>query len=71
MPWRLRFATRSSTRAALLVGVVAAAALLSVFGLAVGSSGLAFTGLAVAIVGAAGFAFHLIVTERRRHEVVE
>jgi signal transduction histidine kinase len=67
----LRFATRSSTRAALLVGIVAAAALLAVIGLAVGSSGLAFSGLAVAIVGAAGFALHLIVTERRRHEVVE
>jgi signal transduction histidine kinase len=67
----LRFATRSSTRAALLVAVVAAAALVSVIGLAIGSSGLAFTGLAIAIVGAAGFALHLIVTERRRHEVVE
>ena len=44
---------------------------MSVIGLAVGSSGLAFTGLAIAIVGAAGFALHLIVTERRRHEVVE
>ena len=71
MPWRLRFATRSSTRAALLVGVVAAAALVSLIGLAVGSSGLAFVGLGVAIVGAAGFALHLIVTERRRHEVAE
>ena len=49
MPWRLRFATRSSTRAALLVGVVAAAALVSLLGLATGSSGLAFVGLAVAI----------------------
>jgi signal transduction histidine kinase len=55
----------------LLVAVVAVAALVSVIGLAVGSSGLAFTGLAIAIVGAAGFALHLIVTERRRHEVVE
>jgi signal transduction histidine kinase len=44
---------------------------MSVIGLAVGSSGLAFAGLAIAIVGAAGFALHLIVTERRRHEVVE
>jgi signal transduction histidine kinase len=71
MPWRLRFATRSSTRAALLVGVVAAAALVSLIGLAAGSSWLAFGGLAVAIAGAAGFALHLIVTERRRHEVAE
>jgi signal transduction histidine kinase len=63
--------TRSSTRAVFLVGVVAAGAILSVTGLAVGSSGLAFVGLGVAIVGAAAFALHLIVTERRRHEVVE
>jgi signal transduction histidine kinase len=71
MPSRLRFAKRSSTRAAALVAVVAAAAVVSVTGLALGSSWLAFAGLAVAIVGAAGFALHLIVTERRRHEVVE
>src|SRR3954454_16505314 len=71
MPWRLRFATRSSTRAALLVGVVAAAALVAVLGLALGSSWLAFAGLGAAIIGAAAFALHLIVTERRRHEVVE
>jgi signal transduction histidine kinase len=71
MPWRLPFATRSSTRAALLVGVVAAAAIVSVLGVALGSSWVAFAGLAVAIIGAAGFALHLIVTERRRHEVVE
>src|SRR4051794_13063088 len=61
----------SATRAAVLVGVVATAAVVSVIGLALSSSWLAFAGLAVAIVGAAGFAFHLIVTERRRHEVVE
>ena len=71
MPWRLRFAKRSSTRASLLVGVVALAAVVSLVGLAVGSSLLAFVGLAAAIVGAASFALHLIVTERRRHEVVE
>src|SRR5439155_18964995 len=38
---------------------------------ALSSSWIAFTGLAIAIVGAAGFALRLIVTERRRHEVVE
>jgi signal transduction histidine kinase len=59
------------SRAAVLVGAVAAAAIVSVLGLALGSSWLAFAGLAAAIVGAAGFALHLIVTERRRHEVVE
>jgi len=63
--------TRSSTKAALIVAAVGAAAVASVVGLALGSSWLAFLGLGVAIIGAAGFAFHLIVTERRRHEVVE
>src|SRR5438477_12939894 len=71
MPSRLRFAKRSSTRAAGLVAVVAAASAVSVIWLSLGSSWLAFADLAVAIVGAAGFALHLIVTERRRHEVVE
>jgi signal transduction histidine kinase len=73
MPSRLRFVTRSSTstRAATLVAAVAAAAVVAVLGLALSSSWLAFAGLAAAIVGAAGFALHLIVTERRRHEVVE
>ena len=71
MPSRLRFAKRSSTRASLLVAVVALAAVVSLLGLSLSSSGLAFAGLAVAIIGAAGFALHLIVTERRRHEVVE
>jgi signal transduction histidine kinase len=71
MPWRLRFAKRSSTRAAALVGVVALGATVSVVGLALSSSGLAFAGLAVAILGAGSFALHLIVTERRRHETAE
>src|SRR5438067_413462 len=71
MPSRLRFARRSSTRASLLVAVVALAAVVSLLGLSLSSSGLAFAGLAAAIIGAAGFALHLIVTERRRHEVVE
>ena len=50
---------------------MAAAAIVSLVGLALGSSTLAFVGLGVAILGAAAFALHLIVTERRRHEVVE
>jgi signal transduction histidine kinase len=54
-----------------LVAAVAAAAVVAVLGLALSSSWVAFAGLAAAIVGAAGFALHLIVTERRRHEVVE
>jgi signal transduction histidine kinase len=67
----LPFVTRSSTRAALLVAVVGAGAIVSVVGLAVSSSWVAFAGLGAAIIGAAAFALHLIVTERRRHEVVE
>ena len=51
--------------------MVAAAVIVSVVGLAIGTSWLATAGVAVAIVGAAGFALHLIVTERRRHEVAE
>ena len=55
----------------MLVAVVALAAVVSLLGLSLSSSCLAFAGLAAAIIGAAGFALHLIVTERRRHEVVE
>jgi signal transduction histidine kinase len=68
---RARTLFGNATRAALLVGVVAAAAVVSVLGLAVGSTAVATAGLGVAIVGAAAFALHLIVTERRRHEVAE
>jgi signal transduction histidine kinase len=73
MPWRLRFATRSSTsaRAALPVAAVAVAAVVAVVGLAFGWGWLAFAGLALAIVGAGAFALHLIVSERRRHEAAE
>jgi signal transduction histidine kinase len=55
----------------LLVGIVAAAAIVAVLGFALSSSWVAFAGLAAAIVGAVAFALHLILTERRRHEVVE
>ena len=68
---RLPFAKRSSTRAVLLVASVAAGAVLALLGLGLGSSWLAFAGLGIAVVGAAAFALHLIVTERRRHEVAE
>jgi signal transduction histidine kinase len=61
----------STARAAALVGAVGLAAVVSVIGLALGSNALAFAGLAAAIVGAGGFALHLIVTERRRHEHAE
>jgi signal transduction histidine kinase len=67
----LRFVKRSSTRTGVLVAVVAVAAAVAVFGLALGSSWLAFAGLAAALVGASAFAFHVIVTERRRHEEIE
>src|SRR3954452_18591287 len=67
----VRRLSSSATRAVLIVAVVAAAAIVSLVGLALNSSWLAFAGLGAAIVGAAAFAFHLIVTERRRHEVAE
>jgi signal transduction histidine kinase len=54
-----------------LIGAVAVAAILALLGVALELSWLAFVGLGAAIVAAAGFALHLIVTERRRHEVVE
>jgi signal transduction histidine kinase len=67
----LRFAKRSSTRAGLLVLAFAAAAVLAVVALAVGSRVLTFAGLAVAISLAGVVAAYLVVTERRRHEAAE
>jgi signal transduction histidine kinase len=55
----------------LLIGAVAAAAIVALLGVALGTGWLAFLGLGAAILAAAGFALHLIVAERRRHEVVE
>ncbi len=55
----------------MLVATVALAAAVSLLGLALSLSWLAIAGLVVAIAGAAAFALHLIVAERRRHEVVE
>jgi two-component system, NarL family, sensor histidine kinase UhpB len=66
MSWR---GTRGS--AGLLIGGVAAAALLALTGLAVDSAWLAVTGFAIAIVLAAALALHLLRSERERHEVVE
>ena len=68
---RLRFAKRSSTRAGLLVLAFAAAAVLAVVALAVGSDPLAFAGLALTIALAGLLAAYLLVTERRRHEAAE
>jgi signal transduction histidine kinase len=59
------------TRAGLLIGAVAAAAIVALLGVAVEVGWLAFLGLGAAIVAAAAFSLHLIVAERRRHEVVE
>jgi signal transduction histidine kinase len=67
----LRFAKRSSTRAGLLVLAFAAAAVLAVVALAVGSHTLALGGLALAIALAGLAAAYLIVSERRRHEAAE
>src|SRR3989440_7055458 len=68
---RLRFAKRSSTRAGLLVLAFAAAAVLAVVALAVGSRLLALAGLAASIALAGVVAASLIVSERRRHEAAE
>jgi len=67
----LRFAKRSSTRAGLLVLAFAAAAVLAVVALAVGSHLLALAGLAGAVALAGLLAAYLLVTERRRHEAAE
>ena len=48
-----------------------AAGVVAVFGLALGNAWLAFGGLGAATIAAALLALHLIVAERRRHEVVE
>jgi signal transduction histidine kinase len=68
----LRFAKRSSTRAAVLVGVVAAAALLALAGAAAGVDWLAYGGFGVAVLAAAALAITLLRTrqeeaERSRH----
>ena len=67
----MRFAKRSSTRAGLLVAAFAAAAVLVVAALALGSHPLTLAGLGVAIAVAGIVAASLIVTERRRHEAAE
>jgi hypothetical protein len=67
----LRFAKRSSTRAGLLVVAFAAAAVLVVAALALGSHPLTLAGLGLAIAIAGIVAASLIVTERRRHEAAE
>ncbi len=75
MRWRLRFAKPSSTSgsgvARLLIAGVAAAAIMSVGGLAIDLAWLAFGGLKAAVVLAAWLAVHLLRTERERHELVE
>jgi signal transduction histidine kinase len=68
----LRFAKRSSTRAAVLVGLVAAAALLALAGAAAGLDWLAYGGIGVAVLAAAALAITLLRTrqeeaERSRH----
>jgi two-component system sensor histidine kinase UhpB len=67
----LRFAKRSSTRAGALVAAFALAAVITVVGLAVGSSPLTIVGLALAVALAGALAAYLLVTERRRHEAAE
>jgi signal transduction histidine kinase len=67
----LRFAKRSSTRAGLLVGTVAAAAVVGLVGLLVETWPVGIAGLVAATAGAGALAVYLIVSERRRHELVE
>src|SRR5919204_2364526 len=62
---------KGAPRAAALIAIAAVGAVLALIGVGLNVAGLAFAGVVVAIAGAAGFALHLIVTERRRHEVVE
>src|SRR3954469_4801740 len=61
----------SATRAALLVAAVTAAAIVSLLGLALGSTWLAFAGLGAAILREAAFPLPPIVTEPPRHEDAE
>src|SRR6266699_3852606 len=61
----------TATRAGLLVLAFAAAAVLAVVALAVGSRPLALAGLAASIALAGVVAASLIVSERRRHEAAE
>ncbi len=61
----------TATRAGLLVLAFAAAAVLAVVALAVGSRPLALAGLAASIALAGIVAASLIVSERRRHEAAE
>ena len=64
----MRFAKRSSTRAVLLVALVAAAALAALVGLAIGSAALTFAGLAAAIVAAAVLAVYLLQRQEQEAE---
>jgi two-component system, NarL family, sensor histidine kinase UhpB len=66
----LRFAKRSST-SGLLIAAVAAAALVAVVGIAAGLASLAAAALVIGILAAATLAYHLLHSERQRHEVVE
>jgi len=64
----LRFAKRSSTRAAVLVAVVAAAALLALAGAAAGVDWLAYGGFGVAVLAAAALAITLLRTQQEEAE---
>jgi signal transduction histidine kinase len=66
----LRFAKRSSISGLLIAGVVAAA-LVAVIGIAAGLAWLGLAALVAGIVVAAALAYHLLHSERQRHEVVE
>jgi signal transduction histidine kinase len=66
-----RIALDQPMRAGVLVAAFAAAAVITVVGLALGSWPLTIVGLALAVALAGTLATYLLVTERRRHEAAE
>ena len=62
--------TQSSTRAALLVALVVAGAVVGIVGLAVGTEWLALVGLILAVTAAGALAATLLVAERQQDERV-
>jgi signal transduction histidine kinase len=67
----LRFAKRSSTRAASIVALVVAGAIIGVLGLALGTQLLALVGLLLAVTAAGALAATLLVFERHQDERME
>jgi signal transduction histidine kinase len=70
MRLRLRFAKRSSTRAAFLVGGVVGGAAVGLLGVALDAEWLALLGLLIAVAAAGALGASLLVSERRRDEEI-